>query len=208
MTVIDRALSDATNNDIFRDFAQELLQEDPVVGPRFLRGMLNWVQHTRDHPPRDMKFSTLTVYTDQRIRDFAVDFCDAAIMLTCNISLSAAEMEPLGLLQKLYITHFSLTNDLYSYDKEVREMQKHGSALLNGVKVPQDILEVSPRAARIILRGFLWDLEPQIDKEYVRLLDAAEIGSGQARFARGMIQTLAGNMFYSATTARYAAAAA
>lgn len=88
-TIIDSALSDLAGaaehpdsnlhdrtwkNKIFHDFAREVLQEDSVVGPLFLRGILNWVQHTRSQLPCEMKFSTFPNYVDYRIKDFAVEY--------------------------------------------------------------------------------------------------------------------------------------
>lgn len=79
-------------------------------------------------------------------------------------------MEPLASLHKLYMTHFSLTNELYSYDKEGLAMQENGSALLSGIKALQDILGTSVQAIKIILRAFLWNLEARISKEYECLM--------------------------------------
>ncbi|KAI0378770.1 terpenoid synthase [Hypomontagnella monticulosa] len=214
MTIIDSALADLVGldnkganilwkNSIFNEFSRETIKEDPVVGPLFLKGILNWVRHTREQLPASMKFKTLREYIIYRIGDFAVDFCDAAIMLTCKIHLTPFEMEPLEKLHKLYMTHFSLTNDLYSYNKELHAMKQTGAALVNAVKVLENILGVSMQAAKVILRAFLWDLEAQVDEEFKRL-SATGLSPGQFRFARGMIEVLAGNTFYSATCVRYA----
>lgn len=131
-------------------------------------------------------------------------FVDAALKLTCGITLSSAEMEPLTHLHQLYIMHFSLTNDLYSYPKEYKEMVEKGSALVNGVKVLQDLLGVTPPSAKVILRTILWDLETQLDQVYRELLEEGRLNDRQLRFARSMLECLAGNTFYSATTYRYA----
>ncbi|KAH8598469.1 isoprenoid synthase domain-containing protein [Bisporella sp. PMI_857] len=194
-------------NRIFRKYVKEVLSEEPTIGPEFLKGILKWVEHTRTHPPK-ISYNTLSDYIEYRIKDFAVDFVDAALKLTCNVNISASEIEPLAHLHRLYITHFSLTNDLYSYDKELREMEERGSALVNGIKVLQDLLSVSPRAAKNILRAFLWDIEDQIHDAYKGLIDTGELNDKQLRFARGMIETLAGNIFYSSTTRRYASVVA
>lgn len=130
-------------------------------------------------------------------------FCDAALMLTCEIHLTPSEMEPLETLHRLYMTHFSLTNDLYSYNKEVYAMQETGAALINAVEVLETTLNVSSRAAKVILRAFLWDLEFQVDEELKRL-QGAGLCPSQWRFARGMVEVMAGNLFYSATCVRYA----
>lgn len=141
------------------------------------------------------------------IKDVAVlttdSFCDAALMLTCEIFLTPADMEPLAKLHRLYMTHFSLTNDLYSYNKEIVAQQENGAAVINAVKVLEQLLDTTPRAAKVVLRAFLWDLELQINEELTRL-SGAGLSPSQWRFARGMVEVCAGNLFYSATCLRYA----
>ncbi|KAK6948206.1 hypothetical protein Daesc_009970 [Daldinia eschscholtzii] len=213
-TIIDDALADIVGqeeegieiswkNSIFKEFTMECIEEDPVVGPLLVKGMLSWVQHTRDNLPGSMAFKSLDDYINYRIRDLGVDFCNAAIMLTCEIFVSPSEMEPLATLHRLYMTHFSLANDLYSYDKELYAMKKHGAALINGVRVLEILLNATPRAAKVLLRAYLWDLEFQINEELARLSDYG-LSHSQWRFARGMVEVLAGNLFYSSTCLRYA----
>ncbi|KAI1443050.1 terpenoid synthase [Annulohypoxylon stygium] len=214
-TIIDSAFADTvgpngTDNDIlwknkiFRDFSDECVKEDPIVGPFFVRSILLWVEHTRKRLPGSMTFSSLEEYIDYRIGDFAVEFCDAALMLTCELPvLTDADMEPLNALHHLYMIHFSLTNDLYSYNKELYAMNESGAALVNCVRVIELLLNIKPRAAKVILRAYLWDIELQINEELTRLLKT-DLTPSQKRFARGMVEVCAGNLFYSATCLRYA----
>ncbi|KAI1408891.1 terpenoid synthase [Hypoxylon sp. FL1857] len=213
-TIIDSALADTTTpngngadilwqNKIFKEFSEETNREDPVVGPQFLQGILNWVEHTRKGHPASMTFRSFNEYIDYRIGDFAVDFCDAAILLTCEIHLTPADMEPLRKLHRLYMTHFSLTNDLYSFNKEVVAEQETGSAVINAVRVLEQLVDTPTRSAKVLLRAFLWDLELQIHDELTRL-KGTDLSPSQWRFARGMVEVCAGNIFYSATCLRYA----
>ncbi|KAI2468945.1 terpenoid synthase [Annulohypoxylon bovei var. microspora] len=213
-TIIDSAFADTVapdgkgvdilwKNKIFREFSDECVKEDPVVGPVFVHSILLWVEHTRKRLPGSMTFSSLNEYIDYRIGDFAVEFCDAALMLTSEIFLTPADMEPLSVLHRLYMTHFSLTNDLYSYNKEVYAMNESGSALVNCVRVLELLVDTTPRAAKVILRAYLWDLELQINEELTRL-SKTDLTPSQRRFARGMVEVCAGNLFYSATCLRYA----
>ncbi|KAI1462037.1 terpenoid synthase [Annulohypoxylon moriforme] len=213
-TIIDSAFADtvasngtSTNilwkNKIFKEFSDECVREDPVVGPVFVQGILLWVDHTRKRLPGSMTFTSLEEYIDYRIGDFAVEFCDAALMLTSEIFLTPAEMEPLDTLHRLYMTHFSLTNDLYSYNKELYAFNESGAALVNCVRVIELLLKTTPRSAKVILRAYLWDLELQINEELTRLLKT-DLAPNQKRFARGMVEVCAGNLFYSATCLRYA----
>lgn len=138
----------------------------------------------------------------------ANSLCDAALMMSCEIVLSATEMTPLEALKRLYMTHLSLTNYLYSYDKEAQAKREYGNPLVNGVKVLEDALSICSRLAKKVLRLILWDLEIEIDGEYGKLVASNELCGLQIRFARGTIESLAGYNFHTATEGRYARAVA
>lgn len=82
-------------------------------------------------------------------------------------------------------------------------MNESGAALVNCVRVIELLLNIKPRAAKVILRAYLWDIELQINEELTRLLKT-DLTPSQKRFARGMVEVCAGNLFYSATCLRYA----
>ncbi|KAI9933032.1 hypothetical protein ASPWEDRAFT_166682 [Aspergillus wentii DTO 134E9] len=192
-------------NNIFGQFAREALEEDPVTGPEYVYSVLQWADYTRNNSAtHSLRFSTFGDYLGFRIRDFAVEFIVASLKFTCEAPLSETEIEPLKSAGNLYIAHFALTNDLYSYDKEARESAEHGSAVVNGVQVLQDLLCVSPSTAKILLRTLLLDIEKRLYDEYEALVINKELNDNQLRYARGMIESLAGNIFYSATCFRYA----
>jgi hypothetical protein len=99
-----------------------------------------------------------------------------------------------------------LTNDLYSYAKEVIAEKENGEPLLNAVKVVEDLLNVSSSSAKSILRGVILDTERQMGEEYESLLNTKSTTATQLVYARGLIIAVAGNMFFSATSSRYARA--
>lgn len=64
-------------------------------------------------------------------------------------------------------------------------------------------MNVSSSPAKQILRNVIWEVEHRIHKEYEHLHQKAASAS-QMVYARGLIAAIAGNMYYSATSARYA----
>lgn len=61
-------------NCIFRDFAREIMEEAPEVGKEFIEGILTWVKHTRDAPPKEqLKFDSFQDYVEYRSGDYGVE---------------------------------------------------------------------------------------------------------------------------------------
>ncbi|GLA64733.1 hypothetical protein AtubIFM54640_006457 [Aspergillus tubingensis] len=202
----DKALEEAQmwQNNPFHQFALEVVDEDPANAKEFLGGMLRWARHTRRNPPKQQtEFASFADYIRYRIEDFAVEWVIASLKISCEVTLSTSEMEALAPARQLYMTHISLTNDLYSYSKEVLQM-KDGGALVNGVHVLQSLLGVCPNTAKVILRNILWSIENQLDQMYDDFEQSGKFSKDQLRLFRGMVESLAGNTFYSATTYRYA----
>lgn len=100
-----------------------------------------------------------------------------------------------------------MSNDLYSFEKEYRDAIEKDAALINGVSTLQDLLGITPASAKAMLSLYLWDIESQVHEEYKRLLKEESLNDGQIRYARALIEGLAGNLFHMATLYRYAKAA-
>ncbi|KAJ5945232.1 terpenoid synthase [Penicillium verrucosum] len=60
-------------------------------------------------------------------------------------------------------------------------------------------------ASKVILRHILWDVERQLHEEQQRLHQQGAT-EAQLHVSQAMVESLAGNAFYSATTSRYAQA--
>jgi hypothetical protein len=61
-------------------------------------------------------------------------------MMSAGINLTEKEMNPLRHTHHLYMSHFSLTNDLYSYKKEIKAKYDKVSAVVNAVQVLTELL--------------------------------------------------------------------
>lgn len=123
-----------------------------------------------------------------------------------DISVTEHDVQALARLSSACAKHFALSNDLYSYPKEVIAEKENGEPLVNAVKVVQELMNVSSSSAKSILRGIILDTERQIGEEYESLVNAKGTTLSQLVYARGLIIAVAGNMFFSATSYRYAKA--
>lgn len=105
---------------------------------------------------------------------------------------------------RLCISHFTLTNDIYSYDKEILERKEEATAAFNAAYVLQVLLNVSATSSRVILCQIIFNLEDQLHASYEAHVQANALNRWQLRYTGPMIERLAGNLFYSSTISRYA----
>ncbi|GKZ23183.1 terpene cyclase [Aspergillus brasiliensis] len=193
----------------FDIISKEILAADTINGALLIEDILSWGSTSRNHQQGPTCFNSLDEYIAYGLEDFG-----ASLILRCvefSITIPSASSSPIDLqsisyLKSLCAKHLLLTNDLYSYAKEVAS----GDAGLNAVRVMQDLMGVSDSSAKMMVRGMLRDLEGQMDEEYTRLLllmkSNRTVNEAQLRHARAMIVAVAGNMFFSATCDRYARA--
>ncbi|CAI7604432.1 unnamed protein product [Penicillium glandicola] len=194
-------------NPLFQAWVDECAQENFAAGLQFVQGALIWAKHTLDNPPKKQDyFSSWSDYVSFRIKDFMTVGVSGMLQLSCNIEVPQAEREALDEMYELYMMHFSLTNDLYSYEKEMLETKEAGVAIVNGVPVLAHLLNISRETAKAVLRLILIDLENKLHVVYNAHVQSGKLNDRQLRYARSMIEGLAGNLFYSATIARYARA--
>ncbi|GIK07761.1 hypothetical protein Aspvir_003429 [Aspergillus viridinutans] len=185
--------------------AQEVMSEDTVQGRRFLDAMISWGSLPQTIQP-SKAFPTLMDYLKHRIEDVGAYLVFRSTVFASDISVTYQDEQALERLSPLCAKHYALTNDLYSYAKEVIAEKEHGEPLLNAVKVVQDLTNVSSSLAKSILRGIILDTERQMGEEYESLRNAKSTTTTQLVYARGLIIAVAGNMFFSATSSRYAKA--
>ncbi|KAE8353104.1 terpenoid synthase [Aspergillus coremiiformis] len=189
---------------VYDMLAPAVLSEDAVQGKRLLSSVVAWVSAMKESAPE--RFLTLEDYLTYRVADFGTGAIFRSVEFACHVSLSEADIQAIAHLQSLCEKHFLLTNDLYSYAKEAIAEQKHGDPVLNVVRVVQHLMNTSVTAAKAIVRQIIWDVEHQMHHEYAHL--AQNASKSQLTYVQGLIVAVAGNMFFSATCARYAQAVA
>ena len=99
--------------------------------------------------------------------------------------------------------HGAMTNDFFSFEKEVIESELHGGFVINAVRALEQTLHVSTKTAKSILQQIIWDLETKIHDFYAAALASPETSDQAIQYVRRMIECLAGNWYFSATTRRY-----
>ncbi|RMZ48228.1 hypothetical protein CA14_008577 [Aspergillus flavus] len=185
---------------VYNMLAKEILSEDFVQGKRLLESVISWISAAQHTPPET--FPTLEDYMAYRASDVGAGAVFRSMEFACDITLSNTDIEAVEHLRSLCEKHFLLTNDLYSYAKEAIAEQEHGDSVLNAVRVVQRLMNTSENSSKAIVRQVIWDVERQMNEEYERLLQDAP--KSQLTYAQGLIVCVAGNMFFSATCARYA----
>ncbi|GKZ29490.1 terpene cyclase [Aspergillus brasiliensis] len=201
---------DQRSHKAFDIISKEILTADPINGAILIEDILSWGSTSRKHQQGPTRFNSLDEYIAYGLEDFG-----AKLILRCvefsittphGSSSESTDLQSVSYLKSLCARHLLMTNDLYSYAKEVAS----GDAGLNAVRVVQDLMGVSDSSAKMMVRGILRDLEGQMDEEYIRLTLLTKsnrtVNEVQLRHARAMIVAVAGNMFFSATCDRYARA--
>lgn len=99
--------------------------------------------------------------------------------------------------------HGAMTNDFFSFEKEVIEAELNGAFVVNAVRALEQTLHVSTKTAKTVLQHIIWDLEAKIHDFYQAALAAPTTSDQVIQYIRRMIECLAGNWYFSATTRRY-----
>ncbi|KAE8423491.1 terpenoid synthase [Aspergillus pseudocaelatus] len=185
---------------VYNMLAKEILSENFVQGKRLLESVISWISTTQRTPPET--FPTLEDYMAYRAGDVGADAVFRSMEFACDITLSDTDVEAVAHLRSLCEKHFLLTNDLYSYAKEAIAEKEHSVSVLNVIRVVQGLMNTSEDSAKVMVRQVIGDVERQMNEEYERLLQDAP--KSQLTYAQGLIVSVSGNMFFSATCARYA----
>ncbi|GFF70783.1 hypothetical protein IFM53868_00397 [Aspergillus udagawae] len=191
------------------DFLNAVIDEEPILGKNLLAGAFAWIKHTKGYqsiPPT--VFDSLRNYLDYRSVDIGRELLLAQAAFACNVHLSEPEMKVFDKLVGIYSDHISLTNDLYSFDKEYSDYCRTGAVLLNAVDVVRKVHRVSDSIAKQLVRESILETESEFSEEFKRLKLSGDLSDGQQRFIEALTLCLVGHIFYSATSGRYGGASA
>lgn len=111
----------------------------------------------------------------------------------------------LAKITKLAGDHISLTNDLASFEKELRELEQGELRnLVNAVNIIRKLFGLrSWSSAKAFAYAMQCELETQIKGELEHLEAAGALDAEEWRFVRALLTMLAGNVFYSMIASRY-----
>ncbi|KAL2865955.1 uncharacterized protein BJX67DRAFT_382337 [Aspergillus lucknowensis] len=206
-TALENTTNGANHSDTkvgsFAEFAAEARAVDPVLGDELVQAPLRWAKYTRNHSTDPQKtFDSFAEYMEFRMTDLGKEYIPSASTIS-SLRLEALNRRtrPFDAIQKLYIRHAALINNLYSYENERREC---GATLLNAVHVLERLLGISPDHAKNVIRTVVWDTEKQLRAEYTRLVELPGFYDEQQRYLKRIIESTVGNVMYSLTTYRYA----
>ncbi|RAL12891.1 uncharacterized protein BO97DRAFT_306113, partial [Aspergillus homomorphus CBS 101889] len=186
--------------------AEEILAEDPTEGKRLLEEITSWGSATQCDRPQT--FGSLEAYIVHGLKDFGAELILRTVRFSCEARFDEPEgdAQRLKSLEALCARHLLLTNDLYSYAKEVRAEGNGGERVLNAVRVVRGLMGGDDVLAKRMLRMVINDVEEKLSEECLRLELSGALSHAQRVYARAMVVAVAGNMFFSATSPRYAAA--
>ncbi|KAE8393533.1 isoprenoid synthase domain-containing protein [Aspergillus alliaceus] len=192
-----------------RRFLAAIDEEEPTLGKGLLTSVFTWFEHTKGYqsiPPK--VFESLRNYLDYRSDDIGRELLLSMALFACNVHLVEGERKALATLIRLYSDHVSLTNDLYSFDREYGEHQRTGALFLNAVDLVCKLYQVSEATAKQLVVGFILETECAFSEELKKLTSSGWMSEGQIRFAKALTECLAGHILYSATSGRYGVAKA
>lgn len=127
----------------------------------------------------------------------------AQTSFAADVHLSEIERVPLSTVIGLYLDHVSLTNDLYSFEKEYADHLRTGALLVNAVDVVRNTQKTSMVAAKQITRDAALDVERLFFAECDILKTRTDLVGSQHRFVEALTLCLVGHMFFSVTSGRY-----
>lgn len=127
----------------------------------------------------------------------------AALRFGCGVHQTQKELAPFDELSDLFVRHSILINDLYSYDKEVHEVETINASIVNAVAVSEQLLSVPPHVAKSIIRTITWDMEKEFHAICEKFMHDPLLNDRQRVYVTALFDALAGNIFHSATLSRY-----
>ncbi|KAJ5798035.1 uncharacterized protein N7503_007331 [Penicillium pulvis] len=193
-----------SSQDYIHSLLAGFIDEDPILGKKLLEGAFLWVDHTKEY--ESVPTESLREYLDYRSKDIGTDLLLAQAAFAADISLSEAER---GIFEKfigLFADHISLTNDIYSFEKEWNEHVSKGAYLVNGVDVVRRLHNIPVSAAKQFICEEILKLEQLLALEIDHLKQDVGLNKAQERFGEALALCLAGHIFYSATNGRYGGA--
>lgn len=127
----------------------------------------------------------------------------AAVRFGCGVHQTQKELAPFDELSDLFVRHSILINDLYSYDKEVHEVETINASIVNAVAVTEQLLSVPSPLAKSIIRTITWDMEKEFHAMCETFMHDPLLNDRQRVYVTALFDALAGNIFHSATLSRY-----
>ncbi|KAF4445609.1 aristolochene synthase [Fusarium austroafricanum] len=203
-TVVDEFLTRAPKNKHLKRFCEEVMECDSFLGLELIDGIYKFVRDGRLKSPfRQDHYKTLAEYFLYRRNDVGKTFMIAAIRFGTGYPSTQEEIAPLDYVTDLWTMHLAVHNDLYSYDKEMYELKNFQASVVNTVYVVEKLLCVNPTLAKNITRDITFDWEKEIYAICEKWTHDPATTEGQRVHLESLFDSMAGNIFHSATLSRY-----
>jgi hypothetical protein len=203
-TVLDEFLTLTPKNKHLKRFCKEVIDCDPFLGPELINGIDKFVRDGRIKSPfRQDHYKTLAEYFLCRRNDIGKTFMIAAIRFSTGYPSTQEEIAPLEYVTDLWTMHNAVYNDLYSYDKEIYESKNFQGSVVNTVYVVEKLLCINTTLAKTITRTIAFDWEREIFAICEKWIRDPATTEGQRVHLESLFDSMAGNIFHSATISRY-----
>ncbi|KAK8026424.1 Aristolochene synthase [Apiospora marii] len=153
-----------------------------------------------------LKKMAMGEYLEWRGRDVGASLVTTLGRFSMGLSLSAEDLELVEPLDRIWFRHVSVINDVWSYDKEVRQSKEsveEGAVLCSSVAILCEATQVSAEASKRTLTYLCreWEgLHQALEQEILAQKDTPAI----RQYIRGLEHQMSGNEIWSTFTLRYA----
>ncbi|KAL3473900.1 isoprenoid synthase domain-containing protein [Aspergillus californicus] len=199
-SITGTAITSLSKSPAFVSLATEFLEEDKILGAEALRGLFIWVQHT--HGRVSAQSGNPPSRRSTQLTDMCM-FTAGLIKFGYGANVRVEDMYLISNFTRLWLYHLLLVNDLYSFDKELRDAETMGCVLVNAVDVIRRSLGLSDSGAKQAARVMLLDLEGLLAEECDSFRRLGVLNTEQKKLVRGLLECASGNIFYSTVQGRY-----
>ncbi|KAK8048212.1 hypothetical protein PG994_009942 [Apiospora phragmitis] len=153
-----------------------------------------------------LKKMNMGEYLEWRGRDVGASLVTTLGRFSMGLEMSAEDLRLVEPLDRIWFRHVSVINDVWSYDKEVRQSKEsgeEGAVLCSSVAILCEETQVSAEASKRTLTYLCreWEaLHQALEKEILEEKDTPAI----RQYIRGLEHQMSGNEVWSTFTLRYA----
>ncbi|CAO2651134.1 Nn.00g094310.m01.CDS01 [Neocucurbitaria sp. VM-36] len=149
------------------------------------------------------QFTTLADYLVYRNEDVGAMFWHALVVFGYALTIPDAELEICKQLALPAVTAASLTNDLYSYEKEVEEAQQAGCHLTNGIDVIMRQHCCDLDTAKSICRSEIKAVVAKFEEVVEQTRSREDLSQDLTRYVEVIQYSVSGNLIWSMACPRY-----
>ncbi|KAI0846488.1 putative geranylgeranyl diphosphate synthase [Daldinia vernicosa] len=174
--------------------------------PRALAAMRSWAKFMEQGAGRQhhLRFQTLEEYLPYRSKNIGHMFWHALVTFGCAITIAEEEMSICAELMLPAVITASLTNDLFSYEKEYEAAQAAGLPnVVNALWILMDEHHISLEDAKAKCRMRIKEEAAKYARIVRETMSRHDLSSDVKRYIELMQYTVSGNVVWSRQCPRY-----